>query len=733
MTTPASRALLAAELDEAELLLDIAEAERELDVRERRLPPDARRSLFPHERTAATLFADIDTATITLADRLFGIGHEYRTRYATALGDELRKAGAGITDVDARRSAIVGAIRAIDDPAQVGPNARAELAAGAEETRAELVRELTAHRDAAARRLLAEAKAQGLRVGELPAVTVAERELVEAQAGRLARSAARGVDDGVVTWAMSSPVYSMTPDELLLGASTRAELAVDEGAKSRALEARTAASQVEGATRAAVAPAIAVPSAIYASELLDRNTCTPCSHVDGREYARIEDALVDYPAGQYRDCLGGDRCRGTLVYVWPTEAPPTSAGPGDRKPPKPPPPGKPVPPRPGTPPPAPPAVRPPEPPAGPAILAPVKMAGVELDHDAAELAGIPDGAVFRIEGPVRLHLGLSAPSRGGLAVKHDGVVFHVEDGIVDPEGRTPEELLDHLRVMTETAAPGPLREALGSVSAVAYADGTAIAASTGRSIVFYEQGLVRKAPYKRGTFDHEAGHSVAHLLNRRVSERLKAIPAGPPAGGWTPEALAAQGERLELLELVGFHANPPDAFGKARTRDLASRKRADKLLLDERETYLGLMRSGRAPMGPDLRPLPFPEYVLKSLPPERRQALSRASLFVDETVDAYPGDKALRANGRGSWGAKSGSGVTDYGASSAVEDWAETWRLYLRDRRLGRIGVSSIDGSDVTFAELFPNRAALIERWLKAAGYDPVPAGDPLHRPGGTR
>jgi hypothetical protein len=53
----------------------------------------------------------------------------------------------------------------------------------------------------------------------------------------------------------------------------------------------------------------------YASELLDRNTCTPCAAVDGREYDSWTDALVDYPTGQYRLCEGGTRCRGTVVMV----------------------------------------------------------------------------------------------------------------------------------------------------------------------------------------------------------------------------------------------------------------------------------------------------------------------------------------------------------------------------------------------------------------------------------
>lgn len=66
----------------------------------------------------------------------------------------------------------------------------------------------------------------------------------------------------------------------------------------------------------------AQPSRMYASELLDRATCSACSAKDGTEYASANDARGDYPSGGYRECLGGGRCRGTLVAVY-DEAPAT--------------------------------------------------------------------------------------------------------------------------------------------------------------------------------------------------------------------------------------------------------------------------------------------------------------------------------------------------------------------------------------------------------------------------
>jgi hypothetical protein len=58
------------------------------------------------------------------------------------------------------------------------------------------------------------------------------------------------------------------------------------------------------------------PVAWYASELLDSNTCDPCAAIDGREYDSLEDATAEYPSGGYMDCLGGPRCRGTVVAVF---------------------------------------------------------------------------------------------------------------------------------------------------------------------------------------------------------------------------------------------------------------------------------------------------------------------------------------------------------------------------------------------------------------------------------
>lgn len=58
------------------------------------------------------------------------------------------------------------------------------------------------------------------------------------------------------------------------------------------------------------------PTETYASELLDGQTCERCEKVDGKEYETFAAGLVEYETGGYGACLGGSRCRGTLVTIY---------------------------------------------------------------------------------------------------------------------------------------------------------------------------------------------------------------------------------------------------------------------------------------------------------------------------------------------------------------------------------------------------------------------------------
>lgn len=58
-----------------------------------------------------------------------------------------------------------------------------------------------------------------------------------------------------------------------------------------------------------------------ASSVLDTNACMVCAAEDGHEFASLEAAEEQFPTGGNKDCLGGPRCRCTIVGVYGEAAP----------------------------------------------------------------------------------------------------------------------------------------------------------------------------------------------------------------------------------------------------------------------------------------------------------------------------------------------------------------------------------------------------------------------------
>jgi hypothetical protein len=56
-------------------------------------------------------------------------------------------------------------------------------------------------------------------------------------------------------------------------------------------------------------------NAIWASELLDEDTCEKCAQIDQHEYNSMAEAKAEYPLGGYKDCKNQSGCRGTLVFL----------------------------------------------------------------------------------------------------------------------------------------------------------------------------------------------------------------------------------------------------------------------------------------------------------------------------------------------------------------------------------------------------------------------------------
>jgi hypothetical protein len=54
----------------------------------------------------------------------------------------------------------------------------------------------------------------------------------------------------------------------------------------------------------------------YASDVNDINVCDPCKAEDGDHFPTLAEARRDFPAGGFLGCLGGNRCRCTIVAIY---------------------------------------------------------------------------------------------------------------------------------------------------------------------------------------------------------------------------------------------------------------------------------------------------------------------------------------------------------------------------------------------------------------------------------
>ncbi len=173
--------------------------------------------------------------------------------------------------------------------------------------------------------------------------------LLESAMNELAKGAAHKVaDEGAAQGVKVHPVYPRVTDisplaqvviaqlgaEIALSAGREAVRVSGAGVTSDAVVAQVQKHlgsltdarprlQLGGALTAAqhsgrIATLKAAPqAAYYSSEVLDSNTCKFCAAVNRRWLGNtLAEANVLYPRAGYIDCLGGIRCRGTIVAVW---------------------------------------------------------------------------------------------------------------------------------------------------------------------------------------------------------------------------------------------------------------------------------------------------------------------------------------------------------------------------------------------------------------------------------
>ncbi|WP_119580447.1 hypothetical protein [Streptomyces europaeiscabiei] len=165
----------------------------------------------------------------------------------------------------------------------------------------------------------AEAEAQGVTIPEWSlddeALTAAA---IRDRLRQIGRTAARVLGVGLVQSAVRQAMR-------VWGSGSASQIAaqVDEhlaGLSGAAVEEQVGAAMTAAQNEGRMAVlAVAPPAEYTATEILDKSSCKPCRDIDGTRYTTLPDARTAYPTGGYTGCLGGARCRGTLVTVWPQE------------------------------------------------------------------------------------------------------------------------------------------------------------------------------------------------------------------------------------------------------------------------------------------------------------------------------------------------------------------------------------------------------------------------------
>lgn len=308
-------------LDHVEAVeLEVEVALRSSDLSAGLVPPEVTRALFPHEITARTNFAGIEDEAAAAADLIAKRLADARASFLDLVQRDL-EATSVVPGPDPVKLSLAYRLLAVSglQGTQAIDGARDLI----ERTEADLRALLGDAAAAGFARALDEARAQGLDVAARVAKLGPEAEYrLDLAARRLAEGPHNDLLRALSEEAFNQPMTAATKDYL------RAVVDAGRSLSAAPLDdyARTATSSANGLGRQAGADAApARTERIYASEILDRNTCDPCSMIDGTEYSSMAEARADYPNGTYRDCEGGSRCRGTLVFVWDTESPAVGA------------------------------------------------------------------------------------------------------------------------------------------------------------------------------------------------------------------------------------------------------------------------------------------------------------------------------------------------------------------------------------------------------------------------
>ena len=167
-----------------------------------------------------------------------------------------------------------------------------------------------------ARLAQAEARRQGidLPVGSPASLALTDIALVSAStlgAGRVmsvVREAMRLWPTGRVTPVQRDRIMTGVRDHLASLTTAQPEYVIGGGLIASIREGRMSTAQGQPS------------AALYGNEILDSRICANCELVHGKWIGNLDDPnrpwMLTYPVRGYVDCLGRDRCRGQIVYVW---------------------------------------------------------------------------------------------------------------------------------------------------------------------------------------------------------------------------------------------------------------------------------------------------------------------------------------------------------------------------------------------------------------------------------
>ncbi|MGE5827638.1 MAG: hypothetical protein ACM30G_04640 [Micromonosporaceae bacterium] len=193
-------------------------------------------------------------------------------------------------------------------------NALAALSVSVAEARTALTEAMTEMALSAAAQYSREAAAQDVRIDPV----ASDSAVFDALAGVTVALLAQGLSNAAGREALRRWSPSTTGDDVSAAVRDYLDSLSDTFVRDQ-LGGALSSAQMTGRVNTMLSGPTA---ALYASEMLDKRTCPPCAQVDGRWIGNTDDPDIAakleavYPNGNYRDCLGGVRCRGQVVAVY---------------------------------------------------------------------------------------------------------------------------------------------------------------------------------------------------------------------------------------------------------------------------------------------------------------------------------------------------------------------------------------------------------------------------------